>query len=175
MFKISEIWEKYGFEILVYGSLFLIFIYALLRIGKEGSWNSVSNVVLKNGFKNNSPSLTHDKSSSSGEAECKRVLEKYFNKPFHKYRPNFLNNPITDNNLELDCYNEEVGLAVEYNGAQHYKYTPYFHKSKEAFHNQQYRDYIKRDLCKKNGIRLIEVPYTVKVHDIENYILGKLL
>lgn len=174
MFKISEIWENYGFEILVYGSLFIMFIYALFRIGKEGNWNSVSNVVLKNGF-NNKTTSAQDKSSSSGEAECKRVLEKYFNKPFHKYRPNFLNNPITDNNLELDCYNEEVGLAVEYNGAQHYKYTPYFHKSKEAFHNQQYRDYIKRDLCKKNGIRLIEVPYTVKIHDIENYILGKLL
>jgi hypothetical protein len=66
-------------------------------------------------------------------------------------------------------------LACEYNGAQHYKYIPYFHKTKDSFHNQKYRDYMKRDLCNKNGITLIEVPYTVKIEHIENYIIDKLL
>ena len=65
-------------------------------------------------------------------------------------------------------YNEELKLALEYNGAQHYKYIPYFHKSKDAFHNQKYRDEIKKYKCKENGIRLIEVPYNVK--DIEEFI-----
>ena len=61
-------------------------------------------------------------------------------------------------------------LAFEYQGQQHYKYIPYFHKNKEAFQNQKYRDYMKRNMCKDNGITLIEVPYDVKHHEIENYI-----
>jgi hypothetical protein len=80
----------------------------------------------------------------------------------------------TDNNLELDCYNEELKIAVEYNGIQHYKYIPFFHKNKEAFQNQKYRDYMKREICEKNGIKLIEVPNTVKIENIESYLREKL-
>ena len=76
--------------------------------------------------------------------------------------------------MELDCYDENLRLAVEYNGAQHYKYIPYFHKNKEAFLNQKYRDELKRHLCKENKITLIEVPNTINVNNIESYLLGKL-
>lgn len=112
---------------------------------------------------------------SKPERECRRVLESIFNVPFNKCRPDVLRNNITKNyNLELDCYNADLRLALEYNGQQHYKYIPYFHKNKEAFHNQQYRDELKRRICKEKGIRLIEVPYTVKLKDIEKYIIKKL-
>jgi hypothetical protein len=114
-------------------------------------------------------------SDSSGETECRRVLEAYFKKPFKKIRPMFLRNPIqTGRNLELDCYNDELKLAVEYNGIQHYKFCNYFHKSYEHFKTQQYRDVIKQNMCAQNGIVLIEVPYTVKIKDIEAYILDEL-
>ena len=46
--------------------------------------------------------------------------------------------------------------------------------SSTNFQNQQYRDIMKRDLCKKNNINLIEVPYTIKHDDIEQYIIYKL-
>ena len=59
-------------------------------------------------------------------------------------------------------------LGCEYNGRQHYKFTPFFHKNYEAFDNQKYRDYIKKDLCEKNGIRLIIVPYSVKKKILKN-------
>lgn len=116
------------------------------------------------------------KSDSKGEVECRRVLEKTFKKSFNKSRPNFLNNPVTGGNfnLELDCYNQDLNIACEYNGAQHYKYIPYFHKNKEAFYNQRYRDELKRRICKDNGIILIEVPHTVKTENIENYISKEL-
>jgi hypothetical protein len=116
------------------------------------------------------------KYESKGESECRRVLQKIFNKPFNSVRPDFLRNPVTGNNhnLELDCYDPELKLAVEYNGEQHYKYIPYFHKNKEAFHNQKYRDLIKRQMCRDNGVHLIEVPNTVKVGQIEQYLLNKL-
>ena len=72
-------------------------------------------------------------------------------------------------------YNPELRLACEYNGQQHYKFNKFMHKgSSTNFQNQQYRDIMKRDLCKKNNINLIEVPYTIKHDDIEQYIIYKL-
>jgi hypothetical protein len=115
-------------------------------------------------------------SSSGGELECRRVLESIFApERFPKARPDFLRNPVTENyNLELDCYNSDLGIAVEYDGAQHAKYTPHFHASIDAFRTQQYRDYIKNQLCIQNGITLIRVPHSVKIEDIHAYILSEL-
>jgi hypothetical protein len=104
------------------------------------------------------------------------VLQELFRKPFPNERPDFLRNTVTGGlyNLELDCYNESLKLAVEYSGIQHYKYVPYFHKNKEAFLNQKYRDEMKRRLCKDADVVLIEVPYTVKTPDIRVFLIGKL-
>jgi len=98
-----------------------------------------------------------------------------FQRPFRKQRPTFLNNPVTGGtyNLELDCYNEELQLAVEFNGRQHYEYVPFFHKNKEAFLNQKYRDEMKRRKCYERGILLIEVPYTEE-KKLETYLLQRL-
>ena len=49
------------------------------------------------------------------ETLCCHALEKMVGKSFPKYRPKFLNG------LEYDMYNEEMKLAVEFNGIQHYK------------------------------------------------------
>lgn len=111
---------------------------------------------------------------SKGEAECRRVLEKIFQKKFVKARPQFLNNDITEQNLELDCYCPELQLACEYQGQAHYNYIPHFHKNPEAFKNQKYRDYMKQQKCKENGVTLLEVPYTVPLKDIEHYIVSQL-
>ena len=113
---------------------------------------------------------------SKGEVECRRVLQTIFAKPFDKARPDFLNNPVTGGsfNLELDCFDPELKIAVEYNGRQHYEYTPFFHKNKDQFTMQKYRDDMKRRLCKDEDILLIEVPYTVPVKGIEEFI-GKVL
>ena len=171
--KFCQIWDKHGFEILLGLSVLFLIIMFLFRRGKGGTWNT--SLIMT------TPSKSSKKppQESKGEIECRRVLEDIFNRPFPKIRPNFLRNPVTSdgdnfNNLELDCYNDELKLAVEYNGIQHYRYTPYFHKSKDAFQNQKYRDHIKRELCKKNNIFLIEVPNTVKVPDIRTFLISKL-
>ena len=113
---------------------------------------------------------------SKGELECRRVLQKIFRKPFDKARPDFLRNPVTGGNfnLELDCYNPELKLACEYSGQQHYKYLPFFHRNKDAFLNQKYRDELKLRMCKDNGITLIEVPYVVKIENIEGFLKKEL-
>lgn len=170
---LRNFWHENGFEICLISSIVVIIILALFRIGKKGTWTSLDSYALyikKKSLKKHAPK------TSKGELECRRVLQKLFGKPFNKARPDFLRNPVTGGlfNLELDCYNPVLKLAVEYNGAQHYKFIPYFHKNKEAFLNQKYRDDMKRRICKDNNITLIEVPNTIKIHDIGKFIITEL-
>ena len=58
------------------------------------------------------------KGDSADETECRRVVEEHFQQQFPKCRPDFLKNNVTSTdistyNMELDCYNEELKLAVE--------------------------------------------------------------
>lgn len=66
---------------------------------------------------------------------------------------------------------------IEYNGYQHYKMIPFFHKTDKDFSNQLRRDQNVREYCKDNNIILIEIPYTYntykKVRDLlDRVILG---
>jgi hypothetical protein len=150
---------------LVIGCLIFLLIIGFARIlsGKKGTWTRAAPptfepLILREGADND----------SSGEQRVRAYLERYFGQKFYKVRPFFLENEVTGQTLELDCYNEDLKLAVEYNGRQHYQYTPYFHANYEAFRNQQYRDQLKKIYCREHGIDLITVPYTVR--DIERYL-----
>lgn len=168
---VEDYWNKHGFDILVLLSIIFFFIYAIMRIGKAGTYSST---VFLPGEKAKGKKFIPKE--SKGEVICRNYLQRKFNKPFRKIRPDFLRNPVTggDYNLELDCYNDELKLGVEYNGVQHYKFSPYFHRNKEAFLNQKYRDEMKRVKCRDAGVMLIEVPYTVSHDEIERYIDNEL-
>ena len=109
---------------------------------------------------------------SKGEALCKQVIEEIYNAPFYCVRPDFLKNPETGRNLELDLYNDFYKIAVEYDGLQHSIFPNSFHKTREEFLNQVRRDEFKIDMCDKHGIYLIRVPYNVKLEysEIKKYI-----
>jgi hypothetical protein len=172
---IREKWDKHGLVTLTILSIIFLCIYALLRMGKQGTYNEYSSTPLWVSYSRSSYQPTQ-KRESTGETICRAYLERRFGRSFNKIRPDFLKNPVMGGyNLELDCFNRDIRLAVEYNGAQHYKYTPYFHRNKEAFANQKYRDEMKRTKCKENGIFLIEVPYTVSHEKIPNYLETELL
>ena len=52
---------------------------------------------------------------------------------------------------KLDGYNQELMLAFEYNGIQHYIYNPYFHASEEEqFESSKYETRKKKDYARKN-------------------------
>ena len=159
---------------LVFLSLFFIFIVWLFcnTSKDEGTSNyTFSDIRDPDNYKIPAIMKKKEKKYSKGETECRRVLENIFRKPFTSRRPDFMFNSETRHNLELDMYNKDLRLACEYNGKQHYEYTPYFHRNNiQNFYKQQQRDNMKRNICNKLGIRLIEVPYTVKIEDIENYI-----
>ena len=176
-FNFKKIYED-KFLLLCFACIGVIIIAGIIQIStnNKGSWSKY--FMLEQHTKLPFKSQVQNKQTDSkGEIECRRVLENMFRRSFKKYRPDFLNNPVTGGsfNMELDCYNPELKLAVEYSGKQHYEYVPYFHKNKEAFLNQKYRDELKRRMCKDNMITLIEVPYTVKLQDIEDYLSKKLL
>ena len=143
-------------------------------MGKKGSWDTKPPIIPNRSNRPKSSGRSRrPPRESKGELECRRVLRIIFGRPFNKSRPNFLRNPVTGGrfNLELDCFDQDMRLAVEYNGIQHYKYVPYFHKNREAFFNQKYRDDMKRRICRENGITLIEVPYLIPVSNIRAYII----
>jgi len=116
----------------------------------------------------------NNKMISKGEKICKCVLEKMYGLPFTNVRPNWLKNPKTGRNLELDCYNDEIKIAVEYNGIQHYEWPNFLGTDKSVFEKQLERDTLKKELCRKNGVFLIIVPYHVKFKDIPKYIAVRL-
>lgn len=117
------------------------------------------------------PSQSSTDRRSRGEIQCKSIAESFFNKPFKKCRPEFLRNPITQERLELDLYNDELRLAIEFHGQQHYFYSKFYHsQSKDKFQNQQYRDFLKRDLCRQHRIHLIVVPFSIGPDDMEPFL-----
>lgn len=103
------------------------------------------------------------------------TIQTITDKKFPSVRPDWLKNPITGRNLELDGYCEDLGIAFEYNGIQHYKYTPRFHAKYSDLEYQVYKDRLKHLLCSHRGIFLIVIPYTVRRDDLCSYIEEKLL
>lgn len=105
------------------------------------------------------PSRRH---GSTGERLCAEIFEAHIGRSvLINFRPDFLKNPLTKRNLEYDCYDPIRKVAIEYNGQQHYEYTPQFHRSFTDFQLQQSRDVLKRKLSSAAGVTLIEVPYVV--------------
>ena len=110
-------------------------------------------------------------SSGRDERIVRVVFEKLFGQPFPRKHPKWLINPETGHRLELDGYDQELGIAFEYQGPQHYiHFEDYFHK-KRGLEKQKKMDELKRELCKKNNVKLIEVPYYTKREDYPNHII----
>jgi len=108
------------------------------------------------------------------EISC-QILELFTGRKFKRdIRPNFLKNPKTGHNLELDCYNEDLKIALEYNGNQHYIYPNRFMKSEDEMIYSVQKDVYKEEVCKEKGIHLIIVPYTVSTEELSDYISSNL-
>lgn len=89
------------------------------------------------------------------EERVRSILNNIFNTSFIKSYPEWNINKKTGKLLELDGYSKELGIAFEYQGYQHF--APAFNKSIEDVLEQQERDLIKKENCKKNNIKLIIV------------------
>lgn len=63
--------------------------------------------------------------------------------------------PAKKSVLYLDFFIPNASIAVEVHGQQHFKYTPFFHKSRAGFLQAQARDRDKAEWCDINEIELI--------------------
>ena len=88
------------------------------------------------------------------EDECRRIIERLTCKKFPKRRPDFLDG------LELDGYNPELQIGFEYQGEQHHRVIPAWHRNGEDdLAAQQARDAVKVALCQDHNVDLIVVDY----------------
>lgn len=80
-------------------------------------------------------------------------------------------NPKTNRLLKFDFYLPEYNLCIEFQGKQHYEPVIFnnsksnktkeekLEEAKKALIENQYRDNIKREFCKNNNIKLLEIKY----------------
>lgn len=99
-------------------------------------------------------------SSFFRERFCKYALEKLLGVSFKKIRPSSLRG-LGGLPLEFDLFNADLKLAVEHNGAHHYRSVSYGGKdnaqAKQRFKITQEHDRRKREYCLSSGITLIEI------------------
>lgn len=102
--------------------------------------------------------------SGSGEERCRRFLQRMSGLQFKRVRPSWLRNPRTGRALELDMFVADPRpVAFEFDGAQHDRYTPFYHGTVQEFEDAQERDRVKDELCRQAGVELIRIPSAV--HD----------
>lgn len=89
---------------------------------------------------------------TKGEAEILKVLETLDIKYIYQYRADWLGLQ------SLDFYLDELNIGIEYDGVQHFEPVETF-GGEGAFEIQKTRDKIKNELCEKNNIKLIRIPY----------------
>ena len=119
------------------------------------------------------------------EPACRLIIETLTGRKFPSTRSiSWLRNPLTNRNLELDGYNEELRIGMECNGWQHYKVVPKFHKKSKLSSNEDmereldlqiFRDEVKHIQCSQHLIDLLYIPPTIERWRLYPYIYHKLL
>ena len=81
-----------------------------------------------------------------------------------------------ESKLELDGYNEGLKIGFEFNGKQHYEFSPFFHKSQDDFQKQRRRDHKKHKICTEKHIDLFvcndisDIPSIIR--DVTQFLKG---
>ena len=120
------------------------------------------------------------------ERVCRGILEEMFQTEFPKSSPHWLNTDKIGKpggRRHLDGCNMVLKIAFEWQGIQHYRYEPFFHKGDiNNFFKQKEEDEFKRKRCKENNVILLEIGFIgeeklrrLKFSEIEDYIRQELL
>ena len=107
------------------------------------------------------------------ERLCRSIFEQITSYKFPKKRPIWLVN-TRSNQMELDGFCEELKIAFEHHGEYHYLRNEHFQRKNESLERRKLDDKTKADLCKKNEVILIVIPYNVKTTELKNFIFKNL-
>lgn len=107
-----------------------------------------------------------------GERICREFFQQIFDAEFPKCRPQWL---LSEKGykMELDGYCAELGIAFEHQGQEHYEVKHYTINSQSALDERKKKDRLKRKLCLKNNVVLIEIPEVptlLPIQDIKHFI-----
>jgi hypothetical protein len=114
---------------------------------------------------------------SKSEAFAISELSRLTGAKFPTVNPSWLNwrNPFTkkSSRLELDGYNEKLGIALEFSGPLHTKWFP---------ETESYRDYLtrvlkdqaKKEICEKRGVCLIVLDMSLPKRHYRDYFASRL-
>lgn len=96
-------------------------------------------------------------SAGLGERICREFFEQLFSSEFPKSRPHWLRNQ-RGNLMELDGYSEELMIAFEHQGTQHYRELKVYGIGTDELVLRQCDDEEKKALCNAMGIKLLVIP-----------------
>jgi len=108
------------------------------------------------------------------EKICRAIFEWLTGMNFKKDRPSWLVNS-RGRRMELDGYNKNLGLAFEYQGEQHSKFTPFFHQDHDTFLRRVSDDSEKLKLCAANGVDLVQVDISVPLEGLQKHVADLLI
>lgn len=87
------------------------------------------------------------------------VTEYLCESPILEWKHDKLINPKTGINLRIDAYFKENNIAIEFDGEQHFKYKPHYHKTYDKFLYRKYLDNLKNNIMENLNIPLIRFKY----------------
>lgn len=89
-----------------------------------------------------------------GQERTRKIFQEVFKEEFKSIRPDWLKNPLTGKNLELDGYSEKLNIAFEFQGRQHSSSNTQY---QDDYEKQKQRDEIKKKICQEKNVLLIEI------------------
>lgn len=117
--------------------------------------------------------------TSNGEARIAKYLRSNKIEFCQEYIFPDLVNSLTGEHLRFDFYIPSLNLCIEFDGIQHFEYTPEFHgiiikRGKRRLEYQKFKDKQKNQYCRYKGIRLLRIKYTKfdKIESILDRIIG---
>ncbi len=104
---------------------------------------------------------------SHSELLAKQVFDQYLGnfEKIDNVRPDWLQG------LEIDRLYPTLGVAIEFQGDQHFRVVPGMHKAPADFQKQLHLDTKKSRLIEENGLKL----YSINLYDLDQFRVRKLL
>lgn len=95
---------------------------------------------------------------SFSESETINYLKKLnINYKIEKTFPNLIG--VGNKKIRYDFYLKDYNILLECQGIQHFKFTPFFHKTVNGYATRMANDQLKWEYANQNNYTLIEIPY----------------